>query len=103
MDFQENLVRGWVSAQNRPLLTFGVDPAKRTDPGIFFFSLTQDRAFSTVTLICHGFLIDLMKKKSGEFRWLVSFEWVQFHADTDTIMVPGDSNRFYLVLDEAWV
>lgn len=43
---------GWILVQNRPLLTFGVDPYEGTDPGFF-----QDRVFTFLlisSVLIHG-------------------------------------------------
>lgn len=71
MDFQENLVGGWVSAQNWLLLTFGVDQGKRTDPGIFFLS-----SFNIA--------------RSGVFNIYVNLSWISHRFDEKIQVNIGD-------------
>lgn len=64
-----NLDRGWISAQNGPPLTFGLDLGSRShsilycEIGVFF---------STFLLTCQGIIHGSGWRKSGVFRWPVA-------------------------------
>lgn len=58
---------GWILVQNRPLLTFGVDPYEGTDPGIF-----QDSVHIFVNLFSTNSWILVKRNRHIVLRWLVS-------------------------------